>query len=109
MTLWFKYYLDISTFLGSPFPKIPPCTDASPLSQIGKPWGHLTERLSLLFRKHQMIFRAFQAEKCFELYLQYVNHQQRNNWVGTILIIKGCVRYILLVCFLSLEDSSLKL
>ena len=56
-----------------------------------------------------MIFRAFQAEKCLELYLQYVNHQQRNNWVGTILIIKGCVRYILLVCFLSLEDTSVKL
>ena len=62
----------ISSFLGSPLSKIP---QALP-PKSGNP------------------IAAWQAEKCLELYLQYVNYQQRNNLVGTTLIIKGCVHYI---------------
>ena len=34
---------------------------------------------------------AWQAEKCLELCLQYINDQQRHNWVGTTFITKGSV------------------
>ena len=97
ITLWFKYYLDILTCIDMYWfkPSLRNWETLGGTSQNN--WVYYLGNIrfiALLLLGRGMPLHTSPAEKYLELYLQYENHQQRNNWVGITLIIKGCVRYI---------------
>ena len=73
--------------------KVPLYIESSTPSQIGKPWGHLTEQESTASETLDLLFssslvrgwHASPTEKSLELWLQYVNHQKGNNLVSMLL------------------------
>ena len=78
-------------------PQIPPMYCLKPSLPNGETLGVISQNNWAYCLRNIRIYcslSAWQAEKCLELCLQYVNHQQRNNWVGTTFVTKGFVCYI---------------